>query len=115
MGEDCTTSSLNQGVENLLAPPGFISRRSFRLRRVEQNANDDSNKTKKTEKGTLSKTSDVKMMEAACRQRPWILFGQNKKDSLEFEFTEHEVGNYVCFTSIYFVFFFFVIFSERVT
>ncbi|TYK18007.1 putative lysine-specific demethylase JMJ16 isoform X1 [Cucumis melo var. makuwa] len=90
MGEDCTTSSLNQGVENLLAPPGFISRRSFRLRRVEQNANDDSNKTKKTEKGTLSKTSDVKMMEAACRQRPWILFGQNKKDSLEFEFTEHE-------------------------
>lgn len=105
MDEDCTTSSLNQGVENLLAPPGFISRRSFRLKKVEQNANDDSIKTKKTEKGTLSKTSDVEMVEAACRQRPWILFDQNKEDSLEFESTEHEVVNYVCFASIFFVFF----------
>ncbi|XP_038898268.1 putative lysine-specific demethylase JMJ16 isoform X2 [Benincasa hispida] len=92
MDEDCTTNSLNQGVENLLASPGFISRRSFRLRRVEQNANDDSIKTKKTGKGTLSGTSDGEMMAAACRQRPWILFDQNKEDSLEFEPMEHDVN-----------------------
>lgn len=91
MDKDCTTSSLNRGVENLLAPPGFISRRSFRLRRVEQNANDDSIKTKETEKGTLSETTDIEMMEAACRQRPWILFDQNKEDSLEFESMEQNL------------------------
>ncbi|CAK9309887.1 unnamed protein product [Citrullus colocynthis] len=91
MDEDCTTSSLNRGVENLLAPPGFISQRSFRLRRVEQNANDDSIKTKETEKRTLSKTTDIEMMEAACRQRPWILFDQNREDSLEFESMEQNL------------------------
>lgn len=107
MDKDCTTSSLNRGVENLLAPPGFISRRSFRLRRVEQNANDDSIKTKETEKGTLSETTDIEMMEAACRQRPWILFDQNKEDSLEFESMEQV--NYVCFASIYFILF--IVFS----
>lgn len=110
MDEDCTTNSLNQGAENLLAPPGFISRGSFKLRRVEQNANDDSSsiKTKKTERGTFSGTVDFEAMEAACRQRPWILFDQNKDDEnfLEFESMEHDdVVNYVYFASIYFVLF----------
>lgn len=103
MDEDCTRNSLNQGVENLLPPPGFISRRSFRLRRVEQNESDDSIKTRKAEIGTLSRMTDIEM-EAACRKRPWILFNQNK-DSLEFEPMERDMVNCVSFASINFVLF----------
>ncbi|XP_022157451.1 putative lysine-specific demethylase JMJ16 [Momordica charantia] len=92
MDEDCTRNSLNQGVQNLLAPPGFVSRRSFRLRRVEQNENDDSSQIKQTEISTLSQTIDIEMMEAACRQRPWILFDQKNEDCLEFESMENDMN-----------------------
>ncbi|XP_022960375.1 putative lysine-specific demethylase JMJ16 [Cucurbita moschata] len=91
MDEDCTRSSLNQGLENLLAPPGFTSRRSFRLRRVEQKENDGSIQTKKTKIDTLSRKIDIDLVEATCRQRPWILFNQNNEDSLEFESMQHDV------------------------
>lgn len=100
MDEDCTRSSLNQGVENLLAPPGFISRRAFRLRRVEQNENDGSIQTKKTKIDTLSRKIDIDLVEATCRQRPWILFNQNNEDSLEFEPMQHDVVNYFILFSL---------------
>ncbi|KAM4077386.1 hypothetical protein ACJW30_12G134600 [Castanea mollissima] len=100
MGPEYIRSSLNnEKVEGLSAPPGFVSRTSFVLKRVEKS--DETNNTisslgapkqEPIKTDTMFDKTDIAELSGTLKRKPWILFDESNYSPKEFESGQRDMN-----------------------
>ncbi|KAM4070045.1 hypothetical protein ACB094_12G135500 [Castanea mollissima] len=100
MGPEYIRSSLNnEKVEGLSAPPGFVSRTSFLLKRVEKS--DETNNTisslgapkqEPIKTDTMFDKTDIAELSGTLKRKPWILFDESNYSPKEFESGQRDMN-----------------------
>ncbi|KAM3683295.1 hypothetical protein ACJW31_12G136500 [Castanea mollissima] len=100
MGPEYIRSSLNnEKVEGLSAPPGFVSRTSFVLKRVEKS--DETNNTisslgapkqEPIKTDTMFDKTDIAELSGMLKRKPWILFDESNYSPKEFESGQRDMN-----------------------